>query len=52
MIDFEARGTILLAMRLINGVNRREQYIKLIRVRVEGFIYIRGCGFVLHYTID
>ena len=36
----------------INGVNHRDEQIKLIRVRVEGFMYIRGCGFVLQYTID
>ena len=34
----------------INGVNRQDEQIKLIRVRVEGFMYIRGC--VLQYTID
>ena len=41
MIDFEARVTIFVSYA-INGVNRREEQIKLIRVRVEGFMYIRG----------
>ena len=31
----------------ISGVNRRRKYIKLIRVKVEGFRCKLKCGFVL-----